>query len=295
MSATGLPRLKLLIGPEPPEGLRRLLMGIGSHVDFAGPADETDRAIWWNDHEQPGHASRYGAWVSEIGQLDLPIVRAATVVLTDDRKVLRAEPEAMFVAPEPVLATARTMLPVSRRRLREARGLPPQLVGIARGPHIRWFAGDRRPAVDIPDQLRTTAIAVASAVVADRDNVLDCLSWATPTVTDPGTAQAIGATADQHVVLRDDPEAAVRAALELASDERRASAIGWAGRRLVEQQHDLPTAVRRVLVALGLCDRTSAVAATGTLLDELRTPPICQTRWRIAEMINAFTARPGSG
>lgn len=159
---------------------------------------------------------------------------------------------------------ARAIPPVTpfvRARWRRRFGLPPDLVV---------------DAAEIPDDLRSTALAVVAAVVAiDADMLLEALAWGAPCVTDPAGAEAVGARDEVEVLVGDADDARA-----LAADERRAARLGRAGRRLVERRHDPVQVAVELRRSLGL---TAGPPPVTRALDELWTPPDARIRRRAAK------------
>ena len=157
--------------------------------------------------------------------------------------------------------SCRPVTPFVRARWRRRFGLPADLVV---------------DAAAIPEDLRSTAFAVAAAVVAtDPDALLEALAWAAPCVTDVAGAEGVGAQPDVEVVVGDAQDAR-----SLAADERRAACVGRAGRRLVERRHDPVQAALELRRQLGV---TAGPPPVARRLDELWTPPDARIRRRAAE------------
>ena len=166
------------------------------------------------------------------------------------------------------LSDALVMTPFVRARYRRGRGLPDAFVVD--------LSGDT-----VPDGLRGTAIAAASAAIAvGEEALIRCLSWATPTVTDAASADAIGAVHGEHVLVVERAEDRHAAARDLGADHRTASALGRAGRRLLETRFDRIAPARRVAAALGLRGVTPE-HRVDSMLDELATPTGARIRARV--------------
>jgi hypothetical protein len=162
------------------------------------------------------------------------------------------------------IGDAVALTPFVRSRYRRGRGLPDDLVVDLTSDAI-------------PNRLRTTAIAAASAAIAIGEEALvHALSWGTPTVTDRASADAIGAHDGVHVVITDDRHGA---ALALGRDHRKATALGRAGRRLLETRFDRVAPARRVAALLGLRGITPE-QRVDAVLDELATPVGARIRAR---------------
>src|SRR5262249_24492531 len=150
----------------------------------------------------------------------------------------------MYVPPVPDgRFGARPLLPAVRRRLRRARGLPDEAIAIASaGGALSWCGAPCRP------ELMDTVFSVAAVVVADAERLPRALAWAAPTVIDAESARCAGIR-PTAVVIADDLEAVAR---DLARDDTRATAHGWAGRREYETRYDLVSVAREFARRLGL-------------------------------------------
>jgi hypothetical protein len=204
-------------------------------------------ALWASDARQLADASACGPRITVVVTEDW--------VLSDDDRVV----------PFPAGVDARRFLPVTpfvRARWRVRLGLPEQLVVSVGIP-----GGD-----GLSDDVVPTALAVASAVVCGERWLVEAMAWGAPCVTDAVSAAAVGATADVEVAV-DEPGHLLRVATALASDDRRAAALGRAGRRLVERRHDTSRPPVEVADRLGLLPATEGLAArVGARLSELWTP-----------------------
>ena len=125
-----------------------------------------------------------------------------------------------------------------------------------------------------PDDTIPAALAVCSVAVVRGRWLLTALALGTPVVTDASSARHIGATEHVHVAVGS-LAGATDTARALAADPARATALGWGGRMLVEQQHDLDDLARRLVVDLGIGPSglpSAALAGLDAALDELGTP-----------------------
>jgi hypothetical protein len=210
---------------------------------------DTPVAVWAPDEAAAAAATAVGPPVTVI-------VTPAFDVGDDDRVVTFPT----------VGLDARRFLPMTpflRARWRMRLGLPGRLVVSVDAPD-----GD-----GLTDDVVPTALAVASAVACGSRWLLPAMAWGAPCATDAGAAASIGATPDVDVAVAE-PGQLRATATALAEDDRRAAALGRAGRRLVERCHDVsrpPGEVARRLGLLpapaGLTDRVAA------RLTELWTPP----------------------
>jgi hypothetical protein len=147
--------------------------------------------------------------------------------------------------------------------------------------------------VEMPDGLswrqQRTFLSLCPAVVATGTTALEALAFATPLVTDTPTARLLAGTDGVDMLVCDGGRASAGAmASGLGADHRSAAAIGHAGRRLVEDRHDLSVAAATVARSLGWPSPGSRVLAH---LAGLPTPPlsrpITRAEARIGELRTA--------
>jgi hypothetical protein len=209
-------------------------------------------------------------WLSSPDELDA--ARDAIVVTDDEAVAADCETALCFRGSIDVRRAAVPMTPFVRARARAAAGLPADLVISADDD------GASVSAASLP-----TALALAGAVVVHGRRLVEALAWGAPCVTDAASARSAGAVHGVEVLVagRND---AVATARELAADQRRAAALGRAGRRLVERLHDAS--------AIELARRLGLVAPAATpserlaaRLDELWTPATAPIRSRAAAML----------
>ena len=146
--------------------------------------------------------------------------------------------------------------------------------------------------VEVPDGLtwrqQRTFLSLCPAVIATGTIALDALAFATPLVTDSATARLLSGTDGVDMLVCDGDRARAAAmARALGADHRRAAAIGHAGRRLVEQRHDLSTAAVAVARSLGWPSPASRVLAH---LAGLPTPPLSRAITRAEARIGELGA-----
>lgn len=290
-----LPRLRVLVGVEPPESLRRLLVAAARRVAFESPTPLRRRpvpAVWYRDVIEPDPAVPYAVWAANPDDLDLAPVAGAAAVLTDDHDVADASGQrAVFVAEQDVIGDARLMLPVSRRRLRQARGLPGTLILQAADDGWSWSAAEGDD-VPVPPDLYATALGVASAVVATGEHLLHAFAWGAPTVTDAATVLRVHARPGVDTILVEDPAGRPDRARDLAANEAEAAQVALAGRRLVEMRHDLASSVDRLLRRLRLrSSRQQPRHAMRDLLAELHTPADSAVGRRLEQLVEALPSR----
>jgi hypothetical protein len=160
--------------------------------------------------------------------------------------------------------------PLIRRRWRSRFGLPSDLV----------VGLDEGASPDLPDHLRTTALAVAAVAVATGDGVLSALSWGAPTVTDLQTARRLGLGPAVKAVEADHLS---EAASELTQSEEHMAELAWTGRRLVEESFDLAGAAYRAVQVAGLQPGEDNSHGVLSRLNELSASP--ETAWSIIHEI----------
>ena len=182
---------------------------------------------------------------------------AETAGDVDDRAVLWRR-DAIATADHPYLS------PFVRERWRARLGVP--------NPMVVEFGSASPSPIAEADAL--AALAVASAAVVRGPLLVPALALGTPVVTDAASAAAIGAEASVHLAVSPITEA--RAVADtLAADPGRATALGWGGRQLVEEEHDLGRVAFAVITALGIGPREFPAAPLARLdaeLEALGTP-----------------------
>jgi hypothetical protein len=172
------------------------------------------------------------------------------------------------------------MPPFVRERLRRARGLPEVAVLEQDGDRWRWPGGPD----PLDAELVPTAMACASAaIVLDPARLLEALAWGTPSVTCADAAGQVGALASTHVLVGAGRRDQLSLARRLARDPALAAGLSWAGRRLVEQRHDVDSAAARLAELLGLRPPppAGALAAASLQLALLGTPDGAAIRCRL--------------
>ncbi|MBV9410015.1 MAG: hypothetical protein JO148_00350 [Acidimicrobiia bacterium] len=163
----------------------------------------------------------------------------------------------------------RPVTPFVRTRWRRRWGLPDSFI---------WVPDDlaEPPSAEV----NRTAFALASAVAAAGSLVVEALAWGAPVATDAATADVIGAS-DGEEVLVAERAAFRRAAGTLADDQRLAASLGRAGRRLVERRHDIARPAGVIARLLGLRREPHDPAGrVSACLDELWTPAGADIRLR---------------
>lgn len=311
------PALGVLTGVDPPERLRALLIALCRDVRLVdgllpGVAEPAAAAyVWCDDRQPPPSGASYAAWITDLA--DERLLDGARVLLTDAPAVAARHDRALVVPAGGDPGGARLMPPFVRRRLRAARGLPAVTVLTADGSTARWFADPpvhpdpaagmvlavAGAAVD-PDasDVVTTALGLASAVVATGPAATHALHWGAPTVTDAATASALGARHDVHLLVVRGAADRLSASVELAGDLRRAARLSHAGHRLARTTCDLGWTAAVVLRRLGLSGRPGdPVGRLDAVLADLPTPADSPARARARAMIAglpAIAAAPGA-
>lgn len=276
--AAARPRLGLLVAAGYPDGVARLLErmsrwcqpvqaepgrdDVAAWLATSCAAPDVDRAI--------AGGRPVAVWVTYASELaDVP----AGVVTVSDNVALDVDVSASSSGIDTAAVPA--VAPFVRARWRQRHRLPERLV-------VRASA--------MPETVRPTAFALASAVIADDAGALvDAMTWAAPCVTDAATALAVGAAPGADALVGGPTDLADLAAV-LADDQRRAAAVGRAGRRLVERRHDRNRPSRELasrlgLVAVGGDDWRAGVAS---ILADLHTPPLARVRDRFEDAVAAI-------
>lgn len=275
-----------MVGTHTPPALRRLLVAASdmcrpvacsAHEPLADPKPAA--YVWCGASARPPDTAPYAAWVARIDDLERPVAREATVLLSQTAALADLVGEAFVYVPADTLpAESRPTLPFARRRLRHARGLPE--VVVARGDGECWYWGDAPDPLDA--DLADTAAGCASAVVASGPALARALAWAAPTATDPVSAGELGAVDGTHLLVVADPADRLRHAHRLALDDATAARLGWSGYLLVRARRDVHHAAWTMLTRLGLPTRAldGALAPLEHHLDALGTPAYAPVRLR---------------
>ena len=190
---------------------------------------------------------------------------ASTFLATTDVTRDALDDRALLLRSDAVRASEHPPItPFVRSRWRRRLGLPEEMI-VELGGAVPW-AG--------PDDAIPAALAVCSVAIVRGHWLLTALALGTPVVTDASSALRIGATEHVHVAVGS-LAVATDLAHALAADPARATALGWGGRMLVEQHHDLDELARRLVVELGIGPSgvpSAALANIDAALDELGTP-----------------------
>lgn len=229
---------------------------------------------WWIEHpsELPGGGNH---------RLRLVLTWPPVLHAAPDR--VRGLGVPVEVVPAPAIDGSqwRPVMPFVRKRWRRRLGLPADLVarvGVAGGPTL-------------DDDTAADALFLCAAAVVGPGHVLRSLALGTPTVCDAAVADLVGAVDGEHVVVAD-ASWAPDAAAELAADMERAARLGRAGRRLIEQRHDLAASARRVAAVLSLPGvGPPPLAAVAGMLEGLGTPVGAPISARLAGAIGTLGGR----
>jgi hypothetical protein len=201
-------------------------------------------------------------WVSDEEAADHVPDAAHVFAVGDDATTLERFGSRGVLWPDGIDAERRQpVTPFVRARWRRRWGLPEQMV---------WAPGELTPSPS--EAVNRTAFALASAVAVQGRAAVEALAWGAPVATDAATADSIGATDGQEVLVAE-PSALGGAAADLADDQRLAASLGRAGRRLVERRHDIARPAGVLATRLGLrTERLDPARRISACLDDLWTP-----------------------
>lgn len=120
------------------------------------------------------------------------------------------------------------------------------LAGAKPSPEV-WELADRDDRIKIvanPEQMIDVARECCLSVVplrigsGTRIKILEALAMGLPSVTTSLGCEGLAVEDDQHVLIRDQPDAFATAVLQLLNDQQRRDRLRRQGRQLVEQQYD---------------------------------------------------------
>jgi hypothetical protein len=282
-----LPLLGLALDRRPPDSLKPLLVAlyrwcVPSTIEPGAPEPDAVMAtVASAGRVPPGRP--LALWVGSAAEAGSAAAGRAAAIVADQPATVDAAGDRGVLAPARDHATGRSVVsPFVRQRLRWARGLPASAVLEQTDAGWRWPG----LAVPLDDDLVPTAMACASAVtVAEPGGLLEAMAWGAPCVSDPGSAEQVGAVADTHVLVAAGPDRRRRLADDLSADRALASRLSWAGRRLVERRHDAGRAAMRLVELLGLRPTLpgGALASARLQLGLLGTPSDATIASRFAE------------
>ncbi len=171
------------------------------------------------------------------------VLERADVLVFRDAQSAEPFADRAVLFPRDHVSTAEhpSISPFVRSRWRERLGLPDPLI-------VRLGVLDPWPT---DDQAVPAALATCSAAIVRGPWLLTALALGTPVITDASSAARIGATHNIHVVVASPTEPNARA-VALSGDLPRATAIGWGGRLLIEERHDVGGVAISLLDALGI-------------------------------------------
>lgn len=182
-------------------------------------------------------------FVESGSQLPKSLVDRADVFLVRDHTTAEALGTRAIVLPrDTVIASEHPYIPTSvRARWRRRLGLSDRLI-------VRLGFPDPWPndAAMIP-----AALAVCSVAVVRGPWLLTALALGAPVVTDETGAARIGATPNVQVAVAA-TTATPEAVKTLVASPARATALGWGGRQLIEERHDLGRLAVELLNRLGV-------------------------------------------
>jgi len=268
---SGEPRLAVHVGRQLPDLLPEVLtaatpwcapVAVSTHEP---PPEGVVAHVYCGEVLPRSPVAPFAVWRTGDGALP---AGAATVLAAAGS----AAPGDLVVSPLPIPEGARPVLPYTRSRYRELRGLPVGMLAVAEGEEVAWVDGE--------DQLRCapaetwpTLAALAAAVVATGDHLWTALAWGAPVVTDPVSARHWGLTEGTEVLVADGLAARRELAAALAEDQGRAAGLARAG-WVAAQQRTTGRVAERLCREFGLTRRHDIVPAAGltTALDELGTP-----------------------
>lgn len=293
-----LPLLGVLLGVQTPKPLRSLLVAMSDRCRpvtcsaiEATPHPPPVAYLWCGSTTPPPADVPYGAWVCEPGDLTGPIADNATVLLCETWQLAEsAGARGLMIPPQQWNRETQPMLPFIRRRLRQVRGLGETTLATGNESGWNW---DQDPEL-LPEDLVDTAAGSAAAVIATGPALGVSLGWAAPTVTDPGSAAAIGAIDGTHVLVAPDHDRRVKLASDLAKNEALSARLSWAGWLLHRSQTDVKFAADEVLRRLGIAAHPVAgmLATLEDQFDVLGTPPDAHARWRLQSLVASLPGHP---
>ncbi len=283
MIPTGRVVLGLSVGGPRPAELDHLIYAIGRQSVVVNMDGYTGRVDWMLVFRSPFRIpdGAPAAWYL-ANRADIEQVRRPSLILSGDQALLDAcettAPKVLITPSTVRYDDARPYAPYPRQRIRRARGLPSAVVGEVGAQRCVWDGHVVDP------KFADTILITASAVISDQASVLLALGCGAPTVTDPATAEAIGARHDEHVRVGSDHQERQRLAAELADDMAAAARLSWAGRTLFEQVHSMPHLVARIENAI--TKPAGPAARISRVLAALGTPDDAPIRARAARLYN---------
>lgn len=291
--STPLPVLGLVVGHRPPPEVLPLLTAVRRwcRPAFLEPRLPRPAAALVLGHLVPPGLPvdlPYAIWAPDVAALESPLATAADVVVSRDPAVLAdVGHRGLYPAVGRLDPAARPLLPFVRSRLRAARQLPRQPLLEFGGQGWSWAGRPGLPGAAVP-----AAMACAAAVIATGTHLATALSWAAPAITDEASAEAVGAVAGRHVEVAATADEARSLARQLIADDRRATELAWAGRRLAEQRLSLAHAASDFARRLGLPRSTpdDPLASLRMKMTELGTPPDARIADRAADFVRGLSS-----
>lgn len=184
----------------------------------------------------------------------------ADVVIVRDRDGAIAFPDRAVIFPRDHVRAAQhpSISPFVRSRWRARLHLPDPMI-VRLGVPRPWPLDD----ADVP-----ATLATCSAAVVRGPWLLTALALGTPVITDAPSSARVGATNNIHLLVSPTTDSD-DLAVALAADGPRAAAVGWGGRLLVEEHHDLDAVAVAVLDRLGIGPAAFPAAPLANLDAEL--------------------------
>ncbi len=213
--------------------------------------------------------------------------RRADVLVRRGGRRAASDPADAIALPGTTVDTARhPMVPTAvRDGWRRLLGLPDPLVVTLGYPGERAW----------DDEVVPSVLAVASAAAVRGRWLLTALSLGTPVVTDAASATHVGADDGEHLIVA--PVTRARdEALVLADDPLLTARIGRAGRRLVEDGHDMNRIARRIAAALQLVGSPKGpLGRLAAVMDALDTNPADPLLVHARSALGPFVASASRG
>lgn len=279
------PILGLLVSPEPPAALVRLLYEMRMWCEPRAAEPDLAAAAWLATSLDAsgvgiaaGSGKRWAVWVDDAAGLRRAETLGPELILTSRPSV--AERSSAILISDEVQAPADRLPvipPFVRERMRQRAGLPAVLVA-----DIASNA--------VPDTLMPAALATCSACVVTGSRLGEALAWGAPAVTDAVSAAGAGARHDQEVLVAPESERA-QLAEALARDPLRAARLSRAARRLAEAQ-SVKRVAAQVVERLGLLRATEAsVDARVEAMLRVLSVPESPLEPDVARRLNALESR----
>lgn len=277
--------VSLLVSPEPPPELQRLLVDMRPWcVALADEPTLDPVAYVATSPDAPGLRRKVGGgrpvavWVRNSAEVDAARALGARVLLTSGDAVLERDDVLRVPSEVAVDVDAITWVPpFVRSRYRRAYALPDELILDLRDTQLGA-------------ELLPTALGLCSACVAIGGDLLVALAWGAPAVTDAESAAGLGARAEVEVEIAGTRDPLEVSAL-LAGDEPRAARLSRGGRRLAEAWCSTARVAPVLADRLGLVPSGAdlASARVEAALNRLQTPALSFVRRRARRALIPLT------